>query len=486
MPLLLASIPFLLLALLPVLDSRGGWLLGRGGLTLYDWQRIYQLVALAMVLLLSTTIFHGAWPLFAAHGIGFSVLTAVVGAFSARWNLVPWQDAAHEIELVVILMMAFFILRAALQKVNARCQPGMVTLLVSCSALLYLMVFWTDNWEKLVFKGFGDVPINFVAFSNVRFFSDYQAFVIPFLIYGIARYCSSVLSRWAGWMAMFLFCALFYFSGSRSLIFGQLAAHTGLLVMNGRRHLPLMRRHVLAWIGGGGVFLFCTFIVPAFLDTGGVQVQSMMRGDLSLRDVLWLQAWRNIAGSPWLGIGPGEFARQLNPIAAGPHNVVLMIAAEWGIPALCIALAGTTFVLWPAFKRFRWGDFAVDRDFASACWLAFGALATHSLVANVAVIPTSQLCLLLATVLVAEIGSPTSKSSVDACRLTSWSCSVTVIGASILMLFLLVRDIPDLPRRNSVYLKCAKPTPFFSPRFWQQGWLIDGCSASATFGMRWK
>jgi hypothetical protein len=35
--------------------------------------------------------------------------------------------------------------------------------------------------------------------------------------------------------------------------------------------------------------------------------------------------------------------------------------------------------------------------------------------------------------------------------------------------------VQHVPQRNQFYLDCKRPTPFFTPRFWRQGWLIDHC-----------
>lgn len=56
----------------------------------------------------------------------------------------------------------------------------------------------------------------------------------------------------------------------------------------------------------------------------------------SSRWPLWVRAWEIVMAHPWLEAGPLHFAhfgRDLQ-IGAHPHNWVLQIACEWGIPAL--------------------------------------------------------------------------------------------------------------------------------------------------------
>lgn len=475
--LFVVAIPFALVVALPLLERGLTGPVAWNGITLYDWQRIYELTALALVLALAACM-PGTSPRMAtAHGVGFVLITVGVGALSAWRNAVPWQDAAHEILLVCTLVAAFAALRPFVNRMGGAALAGMVVLCALLSALLYCAAFWDNNWEKVLMKAFSGAPLVFVSFSNVRFFSDYQAFLIPFLIYGAVRYCEHPFARRSAWAAIFVFCSLFYFSGSRVLVLGQLAAHACLLWTIGRRHLPVIKHHALAWLGGYFVYLLCAVLVPVMMGVESLEALPLVRSSLSLRDVLWQQAWRDVALSPLLGIGPGEFARQFNSVAAGPHNVVLMIAAEWGLPFLAMMAAAVLGTFRPAMQGLRQGRLAVDEPFAIACWLALLSLAAHALVANVAVIPSSQLCLLLAAVLASETVRRPEASAAPR-QLTDYGCRVVLLALAASIIALLWWDVPTLPARNAAHLACGRPTQFFSPRFWQQGWLLNDCPAA--------
>lgn len=65
------------------------------------------------------------------------------------------------------------------------------------------------------------------------------------------------------------------------------------------------------------------------------QGEALIRPGLSLRDVLWQRALDMVLANPLLGEGPGHFAIFDGPdfLAAHPHNLILQLASEWGLPA---------------------------------------------------------------------------------------------------------------------------------------------------------
>lgn len=67
-------------------------------------------------------------------------------------------------------------------------------------------------------------------------------------------------------------------------------------------------------------------------------VQRSVESPASSRTVLWWRAWELVAAHPFLGVGPLHFAHDsaaLN-LPAHPHNWVMQIGAEWGLPALLV------------------------------------------------------------------------------------------------------------------------------------------------------
>lgn len=478
---LLAGImPFLYILLLPFMDHWVPGPIGWDSVTLYDWQRIG-----AMTVLVSSVVTIGLLPgntgnmprgffigVMLVLGAGI-VSTAVNDA--GRWS--TWREWAN----AALLLLAFWSVNSGFAGSDSARWQRLVTLCLAGSALLYVVVFFNVNYDNLFVPFYMGDGIFVPAFSNVRFFSDYQAFLFPFLIYLV-----STLRGWRrnlSWGLAAVFFMLFFYTGSRVVVLGQVGAHLSLFCLLGRRHMPVFRRHLAAWAVGGLLFLVLSYGIPSLFAKEAIATAPLARWDLSLRDVLWKAAWQDILDHPLSGIAPGQLSRHLNAVAAAPHSAPLMIAAEWGIPVLLLAILGMVTLVVPFVRRLRlqaWHEGAPTSmqqiEFMSAAWLAFLALLLHSLVANVWVVPTSQLAMLLAGCLIYSCTRvervPKPSMQLQVLRLMA----VLICGG---IGFILAHDSPRLPERNSDYLRCMRPTPFFSPRFWQQGWDIDRCPSSS-------
>ena len=490
---LLPALPPLVYILqLPVLERLVPGPVGWAAITLYDWHRIAQIGALVAGIAISVGSNKGRGIFLpSTRGVVWLLSIIAIGCLSVLANEVPWWDAAHEMALLMLLLLAFWAIWQAFSQAPDAERQQVAGLCLGGSALLYVAIFLWANQDNLLNVEYMDVPLDIKAFSNVRHFSDYQALVLPFLICWIVTECHGWGARVAGWCWVFLFCMTFFYTGSRVLVLGQGVMHVGLWLLLRQRYLPTLRQHAMAWIGGYLCFLFFSRLLPALMSAKASPVQTLLRSDLSLRDVLWNSAAQNIWQHPWLGIGPGEFSRQINNLAAAPHNGLLMLGAEWGVPVLVLVVVAVGGIIVRSLRELkgRVNTESTGRPFAIACWLAFGALLLHSLVANVLVIPSSQTGLILA----AGMACATTISG-SSLRLNGGKKIVRVttrVGHGIMVLMtiglssvILAVDIPLLPARNSAYLNCMKPTPFLSPRFWQQGWLINDCPEKTATG--WK
>ena len=95
-----------------------------------------------------------------------------------------------------------------------------------------------------------------------------------------------------------------------------------------------------------------------------------------------------IQADPWAGAGPAHFAhygRDL-PFGAHPHNWVLQIGSEWGLPALvCLCAA-----LLLSFRRLsRHGNFASENKLAlpAAWWVTGTAIVVDGLFSGIILMP---------------------------------------------------------------------------------------------------
>jgi O-antigen ligase len=153
---------------------------------------------------------------------------------------------------------------------------------------------------------------------------------------------------------------------------------------------------------GALAYVILLVVIPeltgnATLDTIRMTVDRTMSDPTSSRTVLWRCALGLIAQHPWLGVGPMHFAHEAWRICTGahPHDWVLQIAAEWGLPAfLCLVfvLATGARALVARARAVPRAD-APGQAVATALLVALVAILVDGLVSGVIVMPQSQLAI---------------------------------------------------------------------------------------------
>jgi O-antigen ligase len=241
-------------------------------------------------------------------------------------------------------------------------------------------------------------------FSNIRFFNHVQTSTLPLLVLLCCLTPRGSRFRWL-WLAVtaYWWMALFATNG-RGTLLGTAVGCIAVAVLVRRRAAPFLRQVALtAALGLLAYFLFLT-VVPVLLGTEGMRsfAYTLHRTAVdpsSQRAPLWHLAAGLVAQHPWLGVGPMQFARVTTPLHMGshPHDWLLQIAAEWGLPALACLLAAIAFgvrALFQAAAHVRPGDAANHATFAA---LLMGAVAilVDGLVSGILVMPQSQLAIAL-------------------------------------------------------------------------------------------
>jgi hypothetical protein len=242
------------------------------------------------------------------------------------------------------------------------------------------------------------------GFSNIRFFNHVQTSTLPLLILLCCLTPRTAKLRWF-WLAVatYWWMALFATNG-RGTLLGVVAGCMITAVLAWHRSVPYLRRVAMTAILGLLAYFLFLAVVPALIGVQGMSslsrtVERTTADPTSGRWPLWHLAIELIAEHPWLGAGPLHFAHyngQQN-MAAHPHNWVLQIAAEWGLPALLcllIAVAAGVRGLLRAGAR-------IDRDDAgnqavfSALLVTAVAILVDGLVSGIFVMPQSQLAVAL-------------------------------------------------------------------------------------------
>lgn len=232
-------------------------------------------------------------------------------------------------------------------------------------------------------------------FANIRFFNQYQTWMLPFLPAAVTLACPLPRVRPVVWRALIItigvfFWAMYWRSAGRGTGYATLIATVFVALACG----PAGRRHAGWTIVLAGLGLAAEL---AMFDTGGHPAH-LWSSTSPGRWHLWHVAVDQIAAHPWLGIGPLMFAGLDSAGASHPHSAALQWAAEWGLPAATIAIAGFTWlaIRWmralPRLLRYR---SRTPACVSAALTAALVAGSAHALVSGVVVMPASQFMLVM-------------------------------------------------------------------------------------------
>ena len=255
-------------------------------ITLMDWQRIIEatvlLVGMGWAISFSpplpkiSPIVMSTWVGIFAIGLASSIIAANQLAFA----LLDWSWLLLLVTLAA--MMHLWPMK------NRPSLDALILLMAFISCLAYLWWFWAVN-AFIYFEA--PEPgiirkINFPGFSNVRFFSDYQSFMLFLLPLALRHFTLKGWGRLLGTVTVALYFTLALIAGSRSLILSHLVLHCVLLIYIGNRYKSILIEHLKFWVYGGIVFAILTWLLPEILFGGSsdATVATMLiRADSSLR-----------------------------------------------------------------------------------------------------------------------------------------------------------------------------------------------------------
>lgn len=189
----------------------------------------------------------------------------------------------------------------------------------------YLMAFLT-NIKQL------EIDLLFNGFSNPRFLNQFQQIAFP-LVAALFLQLLRVKFRYRNLLLLLIGLtlitqwALAYGLGGRGLWAGLLFSHLITLIIL-PRYWPLLIVQAAAAGIGSLLFLLLFDWIPAW---AGIEptIRSSLRFGLSMREVLWRDAWELFLANPLFGAGPMHFSA-IGSSSAHPHQVLLQWLSEWG------------------------------------------------------------------------------------------------------------------------------------------------------------
>lgn len=472
--------PLLLIALYIFLAPNVDFALS---LTWHDGQRLAQVALFGLVVLLMLAV-PGASPRICVAWLNLSrfVRGSLTGAFALgalssllsaqpRWAYLEWG-------MLLLLIVLALVTAAGRRDAGERADPVLVLLFYATAlayaaktVAVYLSMLLVGPEYGVAF----DARELYTGFSNIRFFGHVQTMLLPFLLLPVLWWGTTRLRRMLLWIIPVLWWMLAIGSGTRgtwiALLIGAGVA-CGFGNRPGRLWTAMQFRALLY---GAVAYLVFILLIPELLSRPAA---FLYRTDdilsLSHREILWDAAVKMAAAHPWLGIGPMHFSDTWNPVAAHPHNAVLQLMAEWGLPAallftLMFAVAGLKWAMRVRADTAACPD--VRRSLISVALLAaLTGAAAQAMVDGVLVMPVSQTLLaVLCGWALAQSAAPVTTAISRRWQLLCLAAVLFAAGAVASTVYL---DAPRLEQRERAYAE-MRPGGILLPRFWAQGWISE-------------
>ncbi|UCV22126.1 O-antigen ligase family protein [Ferribacterium limneticum] len=389
-----------------------------------------------------------------------AVSVLVIGALSAAFASHPWWAATEVALLVACIGISAFVFRLmreygdradlVLGSILRLLLAGMVfQFYVSfVSALAHAELFFSP-WSLLY------------GFSNVRFEGQFLTIAVPLLggTLCMPKDSSVRYPRRLDFFLMLSLASMVFVAGTRGTIAAWLAVSImfwglkeGARNTAKRMFLVMALGFVLAWL----VLQTVSWVTgqPADYRFAGEQVFG-----LSAREILWQHAWAKIVEFPWFGVGPMHFASLGNPVGSHPHQSLLQIASEWGLPVFFMIMATVAVWLFKVFAEVRSGDAKMGAGLRWVLLFAVLSSMVQSMVDGVLVMPYPQLWLAITVGWCSARCLPRVQGGEK--RIPGWLPLVLWGVANLLLIAVAVKSYPDLVGAAEY---CGG-----GPRFWCNG-----------------
>jgi putative inorganic carbon (hco3(-)) transporter len=449
----------------------------------HDCQRILQLLLLGLVLMDAMLIgLNKTKPIHINKKIKYAFFLLLASAcLSSLLAVNPRQAFIETTIFAALCYLALLVARLYCENKDVFIKQLIYALWASI--ILYMVSFYVGYTTAMAFNKPLHWPYPFFGFSNIRLFQQYQLWslgliCLPLLAYDIKRN----IRRWLYFALTFWWVLLFY-AASRGVDLGWLIAMLATLLVFGRLAWPFLRLQLTTAISGLLSYFLLFKVIPSLLSTntdasGSIITSTIFRNTTDDRITLWKAALTMIKESPILGVGPMNFYWHTNS-GTHPHNSVLQLAAEFGLPATLIIIGITCYGLYSWFEKFKPKEIKnysnTEVNLTVILFFTIIANGAYSLVEGVIVMPISQT--LMFTVIGLMIGQYISKKqpTIDD-NLMNNRVKFRPIFAVIVLFTMTWSTLPELQRGLSVQNRVLQPGEVafalqpntVNPRIWMQ------------------
>jgi O-antigen ligase len=360
----------------------------------HDSQRLVELLLIALILIYSIAYTNFKTHFTVNKTVQHGIYTLIALAIASAYLAVNPRNAILEISLFAgLAYLALFVAR--LYHENNTQLIKRLTYTFWAGILLSMVAFYVGYVTATIFKTPVVWPAPIAGFSSIRFFNQFQLWTLGLITLPLLAYdLKNINTRRCLHIGLACWWVLLFYSASRGALLAWLMGIlvTGLIYR--KLAWPFIRLQLI-YITTGFLGYQILFNLIPYLRGSAVVTGTIMRETTSDRIELWNQSLNLIQNHPVFGIGPMHFAwYNHTSISAHPHNSVLQLMAEWGMPAalLILCIAGYGLFCW--LKKFNrttlQNETKLNRNLAIVLFFTFATNATYSLVDGVIVMPISQ------------------------------------------------------------------------------------------------
>jgi O-antigen ligase len=309
-----------------------------------------------------------------------------------------------------------------------------------------------------------DLDVLILGYANPRFPSAFHALLMPFLAVMASDRGEPRWIRTASFVILALLWAINLGLGTRGIWFAYaLGLPLTAFLLGWDRSKRLVGFLALGCTVGVCLYFVLFRIGPSMAGGSAVGSPIDNLSTVTSRDVLWRLGWEAITASPFLGIGPMQFATFGTHVGAHPHNWVLQIASEWGLIA-------TALLIWGVCRTALKVRAARVELKLSAPLLAVSCALVLALVDGNLVMPVSQsgFLLVLGLLLGSWFRQCRADQSTASGRLPTTLTLAAGASASVLLVYFAAATFDSQPSAVSRF-QHAHPGAWLVPRFWEQG-----------------
>lgn len=431
----------------------------------HDSQRLLELLLVSLILLENLAFKTNAAHFSANKQIHYALYALIALAIASSYFANSPRHALIEISLFAGLSyLALLVVR--LSHENNALLIKRLTYLLWASILLYMVSFYVGYLTATIFNTPVKWPNPLTGFSSIRSFNQYQLWTLCLVTFPLLAFDFKNANT-RRWLHIGLVCwwVLLFYSASRGALLAWLFGLLATAVIYKKFAWPLVRLQLIHITAGFLSYQLLFQLIPN-LRTSTLVTGTIMRDTTSDRTELWSQAINLVQDNPIFGIGPMHFA-WVSSTVAHPHNSLLQIIAEWGLPAALIMLgiAGNGIVSW--LKRFNAYSLQTEtnynRHLAVVLFFTITTGAVYSLVDGVIVMPISQVLLFTFIGLMVGFYSKGQKASVG----INGHNVFNRIFASVVLVTLIWTTLPEISQATSGSEKhFSMGYSAAGPRFW--------------------